>query len=131
MQQVINSLSLQRLKLFSKLEMDSNSHVKEDCCSADLNEEEISMLDECFELVATLTENEKSAIYYIAGYVAKKEDLAVSNDGYFNGHPSFDFASPLSRGKLSHPPIDLFDLSCALFTYYKHVEKTCIKHLLI
>ena len=128
-QQVINSLSLQRLKLFDKLEIDSKSHIKDDCCSADLNEEEISMLDECFELVDMLTEKEKSSIYYVAGYVAKKDNLAVSNDdGHSNGHPFSEFTSLLSRGKLSHPPVELFDLTCTLFSYYKHVEKTCIKH---
>ena len=52
--QVINSLLLQRLKLFDKLVIDSKSHIKDDCCSADLNKEEISMLDECFGLVDIL-----------------------------------------------------------------------------
>ena len=73
---------LQRLKLFDKLEINSKSvHVKKkDCCSAPLNNEEVEMLDECFELVGSLTEIERSSLYFIAGYVAKKETLCVSND---------------------------------------------------
>ena len=131
-QQVINSLSLQRLKLFDELEINSKSHIEDDCCSADLNENEIFMLDECFQLVDMLTVEEKSVIYYIAGYVAKKDNLAGStDDGHFNETPASEFTSLVSRGKLSHPPDELFDLTCALFSYYKHVEKTCIKHLLV
>ena len=73
-QQVMNSLTLQRLKLFDKLEINS-VHVKKDCCSAPLNNEEMEMLDECFELVGSLTEIERSSLYFITGYVAKKETL--------------------------------------------------------
>lgn len=40
------------------------------------------------------------------------------------------FTTLLSRGKLSYPSSELFDLSCVLFTYYKEVEKSCIIHLM-
>ena len=74
----MNSLTLQRLKLFNLLKIDKKSlHVKKNCCSAPLNDEEVMMLDRCFELIESLTETEKSSLYYIAGYVAKKEDLCA------------------------------------------------------
>ena len=38
------------------------------------------MFDQCFELTGKLTETEKSLLYYIAGYVAKKEDLCTEDD---------------------------------------------------
>ena len=88
------------------------------------------MLDECVDLVNTLTEVEKSSMYYIAGYIASKENLSVSNESD-NQHPNSEFTTLLSRGKLSHPPVKLFDLTCVLYTYYKKVIKSCIQHLLI
>ena len=131
LQQIMNSLSLQRLKLFDKLEIESKSaHVTEDCCSESLNNEEVEMLDECFDLASTLTEVEKSSLYYIAGYVAAKENLSVSDESD-NQHPNSEFTTLLSRGKLSHLPVKPFDLTCVLYTYYKKVTKSCIQHLLI
>ena len=35
----------------------------------------MELLDACFEMVSTLSEVEKSTLYYIAGYVASKEHL--------------------------------------------------------
>ena len=63
-QQLTNSLSLQRLKLFDKLGIESTSKVKEDFCSGYLKKE---VLDECFELISKSTEVEVSSLYYIGG----------------------------------------------------------------
>ena len=124
LQQIMNSLSVQRLKLFDKLEIESKSaHVTEDCCSESLNNEEVEMLAEGFDLVSTLTEVEKSSLYYIVGYVAAKENLSVSNEND-NQHPNSEFSTLLSRGKLSHPPLKLFDLTCVLYTYHQEVHPT-------
>ena len=124
---------MQRLKLFDKLQIESQSaHVNDDCCTASLNEDEMEMLDECFELANMLSEVEKSNLYYISGYVAAKEHLSISIDNATEEqHPYSEFTSLLSRGKLSYPPSELFDLSCVLFAYYKQVDKSCVKHLMI
>ena len=72
----MNSLSLQRLKLFDKLEIEYKSaHVTEDCCSESLNNKEVEMLDECVDLVSTLTDVEKSSLYYIAGYLCSEREF--------------------------------------------------------
>ena len=53
-QQMMNSLPLQRLKLLDKLEIESkNTHIEDDSCTASLNE--VEMLNECFELASKLT----------------------------------------------------------------------------
>ena len=132
-QQIINSLALQRIKLFEKLEIESkNAHVEDDCCTASLNEEEVEMLDDCFELASKLSETEKSNLYYISGYVAAKEKLSITMDNVpENQHPYSEFTTLLSRGKLAYPPTELFDLSCVLFAYYKEVDKSCVKHLMV
>ena len=52
-QQIMNSLALQRLELFDKLEIESkNAHVVDDCCTASLNADEVEMLDQCFQLAS-------------------------------------------------------------------------------
>ena len=91
------------------------------------------MLDRCFELIQLLTETEKSSLYYIAGYVAKKEDLCAANgtDGESNLHSHSEFTPLVSRGKLSHPTAELFNLACVLYCYYKNVNKECTEHLMV
>ena len=49
---------------------------------------------------------------------------------HFSEIQKFRILLLLSRGKLSYPPAELFELCCILFCYYKNVEKTCINHLL-
>ena len=45
---------------------------------------------------------------------------------------SLEFTQNVSRGKLRHPTIELYDLSLYLFSYYKLLEdKTCIKKILL
>ena len=63
----MNSLALQRLKLFSKLDIEEVvSHSKEGCI-ASLMESEIFMLDEAFSLRSTLLDIEESFLFYISG----------------------------------------------------------------
>ena len=45
-------------------------------------------------------------------------------------YPCSEFTTLLSRGNLTHPPPELFELSCVLYCYYQNVDKSCIKHLL-
>ena len=90
------------------------------------------MLDQCFELASKLSETEKSNLYYISGYVAAKEHLCIVIDDITEKqHPYSEFTTLLSRGKLSCPPSELFDLSCVLFAYYKEADKSCVKHLMV
>ena len=83
MQQIMNSLSLQRLKLYHKLDITQSviSYSSKGCCTTNLTDEELFMLDEAFALRSTLSETDESALYYISGYVAKKENITPnSND---------------------------------------------------
>ena len=59
--------------------------------------------------------------------------LCVSNDNedVLKKNPDSEFTSLLSRGKLTHPTAELFDLTCVLFSYYKNSNKECIQHILI
>ena len=136
MQQVMNSLSLQRLKLYHKLDITQSvtSHSSKECCTTNMTDEELFMLDEAFALKSTLLETDESALYYISGYVAKKENITPNSndmDSYAGmEYPCSEFTTLLSRGNLTHPLPELFELSCVLYCYYQNVDKSCIKHLL-
>ena len=65
--------------------------------------------------------NEKSTLYYIAGYVSAKKK------SFFWGVVS-GITKLVSRGKLMHPPGDLYDLSQYFLAYFKkRNRKCCIK----
>ena len=83
-----------------------------------------------FHACSTLSDLEESSLFFISGYVAFKEGLALQVDDPTLFQNS-EILSLLSRGKLSYPPAELFELGCILFCYYKNVKKTCIKHVLI
>ena len=125
MQQVLSSLRFQRSKLFNKLQCESSSkHGSEDCCKENLSEEVREYIKSCFQNTSTLTDIKKSTLYYISGYVAKKDKIIVEDDIHTERE------NLVSRGKLHHPREDLFDLSMYLFCYYKCVDMICIKRLL-
>ena len=77
-EQVINSIKLQRIKLFSKLDIQvEDNDVTNDCCSFDLkdSEQDLELIEDCFEAVSSLNVTEKSTLHYISGYVAHKEKI--------------------------------------------------------
>ena len=81
-EQLLNSLHHQRLKLFSKLvyldETEINCSCKHsDCCTMNLMEEDIIYLDECLINAdnESINDQEKAALFYMAGYVQHKIDL--------------------------------------------------------
>ena len=63
---VQNCLKLQRIKLFSKLECFENmEHTEESCCKEPLGENELELMDTCFNAAANLNEIERSSLFYI------------------------------------------------------------------
>ena len=98
--QIMNSLALQILKPFTKLDIEEVvSHSKQECCTASLTEGETFMLNEAFSLRITLSDIEGSSIFYISGYVAFKEGLALKDDS--NIFKISEFLFLLSRAKLA------------------------------
>ena len=81
-----------------------------------------------------MSETDESALYYISGYVAKKENITPNSndmDSYAGmEYPCSEFTTLLSRGNFTHPPPELFELSCVFYCYYQNVDKSCIKNLL-
>ena len=79
--QVLPSLRLQHLKLFTKLSSDpANIHESESCCKTSLAETKPDCLDNCFEMSSKLTESKKSTFYYIWEYITHKKGLVTLED---------------------------------------------------
>ena len=124
-EEIIHSLNLERLKLFTKLEIDSKlerSNIS--VCQCQIDEIEIDdLIDSCFNDSSELSSNEKSTLYYISGYVSAKENL--SSEGLSQELPESEFTELVSRGKLMHPPGDLYDLSQYFLAYFKKSNRKC------
>ena len=73
--QLLNSLALQRLRLFRTVDMEKQSvHEKADCCEKALDEEVLRKICLCLDSASNLDEHERATLYYIDGYVAHKEE---------------------------------------------------------
>ena len=72
--QIISSVSLARIKLFSNLDISPKENKPEECYSEKecMSEEDLYKLHLCFEDTSNLTPIESSALYHISGYVIRK-----------------------------------------------------------
>ena len=74
----------------------------------------------------------KGPHYFISGYVCHAENLQTAVPPSLVECSSSEFTQNVSRRKLSHPTMELYDLSLYLFSYYKSLEdKKCIKKILL
>ena len=121
--QVFNSLNLQRL---------INGHVSAECCTGNLSDAEVDLLNSCFDNSSvTITETERSSLYYICGYVAHKENGMIMDPIVAENNSASEFTKMVSRGRLSFPTEELFDLYLYMYVYYKSVEdKKCTTRLI-
>ena len=121
-------MTLQRLRLFDKLDLPfSDEHTVDTCCSSDLDNNEIDLLD-AVPSPADLEHIETCTLYYICGYISMKSNIGLEAPEV-NAKIS-EFTENVSRGALKHPPEELFDLGVRLYMYYKNVEcKTCCTRL--
>ena len=101
--QINNSLCLQRIKLYRDLQLESPVvHEKQAYCIEPFEETDLQYLNSCFETTASLTTLERSALYYI---------------NVLTNILDSEFTTLVSRGKLRHPPNYMYDLYCI----YTHI----------
>ena len=99
-----------------------HTNVDDDCCeNLTENVEALDLVDSSFQISLQLSNLEKSSLYYISGYVAFMEGYSVDTPE-IKGDDS-EFLENVSRGKLSYPPSELYDLSQYLFSFFKTREK--------
>ena len=127
-EQISNALALQRLKLFSQLDIQS-TNVAENCCEFDIreSEEDLDLIVKAFDEASNLPKHERSILYDIFGYVAFKENMTVPSDVSIPSCRSdSEFTSMVSRRKLTYPSELLFDLSLYFYALFKlREDKSC------
>ena len=100
-EQILSSMALQRLKLFDKLDMPySDEHTLATCCSSELDDKEIDLLD-LVPSLKDLEEAETSALYYICGYISMKTNIGLDAPEVTSSIS--EFTANVSRGALKHP----------------------------
>ena len=134
-EEVINGLRIQRIKLFDKLNFEaSDEHYQDACCTEDLTDEEKELMDLCYEGASKLDEDERAKLFHIAGYVTFKERKGSDKESLQElpcGTKDSEFTELVSRGKLSFPSRDIFNLSLYCFAYFKSLpRKNCATKLL-
>ena len=84
-EQVVSRLSMQRLKLYNQLEIEQSSTPENTCCTQSLSssDEDIELVENCFNEAININEEERSTLYYISGYVAFKENMGVDSSENF------------------------------------------------
>ena len=127
--EVINSVKLHRLRLYSKLEIDVSYEDSDNTyCSFELedSEEDLDLINSCFEDSSNLSITEKSTLYYICGYITFKEGITcIDSTDQFNLPEEAEFTLNVSRGKLKLPPINLYDYSQYCFSFFKGRKQKC------
>ena len=126
-EQAINSLQLQQLKLFAKhkVPFQDNLDLNPCCPNLNLHDSEKNLLKNALK---NLTELDKSCLSYISGYVARMEKIECPSNAMME-LPESEFTKQLSRGKLTLPPHDLYDLSLYLYTFFKNRDVKCCTFL--
>ena len=128
--QVISSIKLQRLKLYSRLQIEEvdDDWYSDDCCTYELidNEADLYIIDGCFTSTENLSESERSALYYICGYISFKEKIVCEDENETVDLPKeAEFTLNVSRGKLKLPPINLYDFSQYCYCFFKTRKQKC------
>lgn len=128
-EQVMSSLNLRRIKLYKDLNLESGDifETATECCKNNVfvKDEDLDCLDDAFENASSLNEQEKATLYYICGYIAFKEKIGVVYDETL---PQSEFTEIVSRGSLSHPPLELYDLSQYCYAFFESCQKKCCSH---
>lgn len=131
-EQVVNSLAMQRLQLYNKMNIQqSDDDQNINCCNDELqsNDEDLDLIETSFSEASNLNEEERSSLYYISGYVAFKENIGIRVVD--KPVAESEFLQLVSRGKLSHPPEDLFDLSMYYYAFFKSRNKKCCNNIFL
>lgn len=124
-EQILNSAHFRKLQLYNRLDISDveSSHSSMSCCDSDFDETESLMMDMIVDEMSSISDSEKSALFYICGYVAFKENL--SSDTCPNNICESEFTHLVNRGKLSFPPECLFQFSMHVYSYFNLCRGTC------
>ena len=123
--QLLCSARLRKLKLFEELDIDRSEffHVQNLCCSKEMSDDELSVIDSLFERSNSLSDNERSSLYYICGYICFKEGIVNDSESDLLTDESgnrfiCEFTDLVSRGKLTYPRHDVVYFAFVTYTFF-------------
>lgn len=104
-EQVLCSSRFRQLKLYGDIvdHVDDVLHTRAPCCDQPLSESEWEIIDDCPSLVSEISAEEKSSIYYIAGFIAHSEGIQSETQSADIQTAESEFTRLVSRGRLAHP----------------------------
>lgn len=128
-EQLLCSARFRRMQLYANIfeDVEIPAHTDGVCCASCLTEEETELLDNCPEAVDSITPEEHGAIYYVCGYVARKDGLGSRSSSWEHEHSHF--TDLVSRGLLSHPPHWLFVFGQFCYGYFQMSNIRCVTRL--
>lgn len=115
------------MKLYSKLGQIEDFKTCVDnpeCCSIDIQEPDVLLMDEVIvEADELISEHESAALYFIAGYIERKYN---PHNITYSDLPESEFTGLVNRGKLTYPKEDLYQfirLIYALFNLFDESQR--------
>lgn len=131
-EEVYNSLKLQRMKLYQKLKISPTTvHVPCEMCTSDLTDKELASLDDIWKHLDDLTVNEKNTLFYICGFVCKTLGMGTNHQEQTSTSDSVEseFCFLLSRGLLTVPPEPVFNYSVFCYSVFRSIcsEQNCFQ----
>jgi hypothetical protein len=127
--QVLCSARLRKLRLLSGIRAPFAGSRHDDCCTSPLTDSDLEIIDGCVAEAKNISAKAQSVIYFICGYVAKKERIRCKQQP----HQLYgEFSSLVSRGKLSYPPNWLFRFACLCFCVFDNLplQPSCCNRLI-
>ena len=116
------------MKLYHKLNILSENNVCSNrlCCNAELDEDDFNYMDDCVLSADDISNEEASSLYYICGYVCKKCDLG--SKVIPENCPNSEFTELVSRGSLTYPNDNMFQIARFLCMHYSNYYQRTLKN---
>jgi len=68
------------MKLFHSLQIATSDHAPSSCCTVPISDAEKEEIDNCLLNSSTLSDNEKSVCFYVAGFLARHGNFPSNDD---------------------------------------------------
>lgn len=133
-EQVLMASKIRQLKFLHDLDVDMASlesfpsHSLSSCCDSEITDLELEVIDKALESVSKLSNHEKSAVFYVSGYVTMKESLPVSSNECYDDLEC-EFTRLVSRGKLKYPSRDTYCFALISYSFFKKSDIRCKKRI--
>ena len=125
-EQVMNTAKFRKLKFYHELSGDKSlmsfsQCEQRDCCERQMNDDELLVLNS--SITDDITDEEKSTLAYIAGFVTYKHNL--TGETIENTSFECEFTDLVSRGKLKYPSPWLLQFTFCTYKVFKAMHPTC------